>query len=155
MVVEDAFATPGDSARLAPGAPGISQAAHGRRPRRAPRRAARAAASSRSDLLVALLANPESGRGEAREAERLLQEHGAELRRFTLARGSRWRSFRSGRRTTSLDPSVSRSTPGRPAGWRSPAPRPNYWSSPGSGRARSSMWRAPDSRRSRRARLAA
>src|SRR5918995_167591 len=86
MVVEDAFATPGDSARLAPGAPGISQAAHGRRPRRAPRRAARAAASSRSDLLVALLANPESGRGEAREAERLLQEHGAELRRFTLAR---------------------------------------------------------------------
>jgi diacylglycerol kinase (ATP) len=35
-------------------------------------------------LLLALLTNPESGRGDAREAERLLREHGAEVRSFGL-----------------------------------------------------------------------
>jgi diacylglycerol kinase family enzyme len=35
-------------------------------------------------MRLALLANPESGRGQAPDAERLLREHGAEVRRFEL-----------------------------------------------------------------------
>jgi diacylglycerol kinase family enzyme len=35
-------------------------------------------------MRLALLANPESGRGQAPEAERLLRGHGAEVRRFAL-----------------------------------------------------------------------
>jgi diacylglycerol kinase family enzyme len=35
-------------------------------------------------MRLALLANPDSGRGRAPEAERLLREHGAEVRRFAL-----------------------------------------------------------------------